>query len=77
MMLNSRWQKAIWMLLNFMTAKAARMEVQVAPMLAPRVMGNILCTGRTPMPTRGVKADVVTELDCTMMVITRPSNMAR
>eukprot|EP00438_Fugacium_kawagutii_P034277 Skav205206 [mRNA] locus=scaffold376:161529:161774:- [translate_table: standard] len=77
MMLNMRWQKAIWMAANFMTASAANIEVNVVPMLAPSVIGNILCTGKTPMPTRGVKAEVVTELDCTMMVMTKPSKMAK
>ena len=65
------------MLLNFITANAARTEVIVVPMLAPRVMGNILCTGRTPMPTRGVNADVVTELDCTRIVIKKPTKIAK
>ena len=99
------------MLSAFMTARAANMEVNVVPMLAPRVLakttsgpckksvllvemenegeitrisqvwqrviGSILATGRTPMPTNGVNAEVVTELDCTIKVRATPSSMAK
>ena len=53
------------------------MLVKVVPMLAPRVMGSILATGKTPMPTKGVRAEVVTELDWTMMVMPKPTKMAK
>lgn len=54
-------QKAICKLSCFRTAKAAKSAVKVVPMLEPKVMGNILCTGKTPMPQSGVKAEVTTE----------------
>mmetsp|Transcript_42066 Transcript_42066/g.100261 ORF Transcript_42066/g.100261 Transcript_42066/m.100261 type:complete len:94 (+) Transcript_42066:224-505(+) len=77
MMLNNRWQSAIWMLFAFMTASAANIEVKVVPMFAPSVIGSILATGSTPMPTNGVKAEVVTELDCTIKVKATPNSIAK
>ena len=52
------------------------MGVNVVPMFAPSVMGGILCQGSTPDPHSGVKADVVTELDWTTMVMPTQINIA-
>ena len=75
-MLKSKCTKAIYKLSGFMTAMAANIEVNVVPMLAPRVIGNILCTGSTPTPQSGVGVEVVTELDCTINVMPRPTKIA-
>lgn len=57
-------------------AKAARIEVVVVPMLAPRVIGYILSRPITPTPTKGVRADVKIELDCTRKVNPVPTRIA-
>lgn len=51
--------------------------VVVVPILEPNVSGYTLSTVSTPKPTRGVRALVKTELDCTKNVITAPTNKAR
>lgn len=76
-MLKNRWTKAMCKVLNFKFTKAAIIAVIVVPMFAPRVMGNIFFNGRTPAPQSGVKAEVVTEEDCTMMVMPIPMAIAK
>ena len=64
-MLKKRWHSAICKAtgsLSLDAANAARIPVPVVPMLAPRVNGNILSSLIIPIPTRGVNADVNTEL---------------
>lgn len=58
-------------------AAAAIRLVLVVPMFAPKVMGNILLTDSTPMPTNGVSAEVVIELDWTAIVTSTPTIIAK
>ncbi len=56
-------------------ASAAKTLVNVVPTLAPKVNGYILSRDKTPMPTRGVNAEVNTEEDCNSVVISAPRAM--
>ena len=58
-------------------AKLARMLVVVVPRFAPRVRGYALSRLTRPAPARGVRVDVKTLDDCTRMVITAPTIIAR
>ena len=80
LILKNRWHNAIWRLLSSLSpelARAARRPVAVVPMFEPSVSGNILSSLITPRPTRGVMADVKTELLCTMKVMPAPTMMAK
>ena len=68
-MLKKKWQKAslswskpprqvaICKLSGFSSAKAARIAVNVVPMLAPSVNGNILCEGSTSKRFKKIEKD--------------------
>ena len=64
-------------LLSPVAARDASRAVQVVPMLLPKVRGNILSSEITPIPTRGVNAEVNTLLLCTSIVIPIPTTMNR
>ena len=57
-------------------AIAAKSPVAVVPMLDPRVIGYTLSIRIIPIPTKGVKAEVKTELLWTSMVIPAPTQIA-
>ena len=50
----------------------AMKAVQVVPIFAPSVKGNICSSVMISSATSGVKVDVVIELDCTAIVINIP-----
>mmetsp|Transcript_67405 Transcript_67405/g.130266 ORF Transcript_67405/g.130266 Transcript_67405/m.130266 type:complete len:280 (-) Transcript_67405:1037-1876(-) len=72
--LKNRWANAtarpVGMLL---LASAARMPVTVVPMFAPTVKGNILSSLMRPMPTKGVRVEVVMLLDWNRIVTPAPN----
>ena len=57
--------------------KDAKSPVKVVPMLAPRVKGSICSRRIAPIPTKGVRAEVVMDEDCTKRVIPQPMRIAR
>ena len=71
-MLKKRWAKATWRESTLSETKEAMSAVIVVPRLAPKVKGNIDSRGITPIPTNGVKTEVVIEEDCTNMVRRAP-----
>mmetsp|Transcript_12271 Transcript_12271/g.17255 ORF Transcript_12271/g.17255 Transcript_12271/m.17255 type:complete len:251 (+) Transcript_12271:226-978(+) len=76
-MLKKRWARAVCMAVILSETRAAMTAVKVVPMLAPRVRGYICSSWMTPMPTRGVRVEVVMDEDWTRMVMPVPMTMAR
>ena len=60
-----------------MSADAVSTPVMHVPMLAPSTTGYMRSIVMTPMPTRGVRAEVVIEEDWTQMVSPSPTAIAR
>lgn len=78
-MLKNKWQKAICKAnckAGPLVARAARRPVVVVPILEPSVRGYMRSREMTPMPAKGVRADVKMELLCTRMVMMQPMKMA-
>jgi hypothetical protein len=71
-MLKKKCASATCIAVEVSATKAARIEVIVVPILAPRVRGYICSTLIRPTPTIGVKTLVVTLELCTAMVIPHP-----
>ena len=71
-MLNNKWARATWSAFVPSVTIEPKIAVIVVPILAPKVNGSICSSRSTPIPTRGVKAEVVIEEDWTTMVIAAP-----
>ena len=72
-MLNIKWQTAIWIALEDSVTSEAKKAVQVVPMFEPNVSGYICSTVNIDNPTNGVNVDVIIELDCTAIVSSIPT----
>lgn len=75
--LKNKWQRATCNELTPLATKDARRPVNVVPIFAPSVKGNICSSWRAPIPTNGVRTDVVIEELCTRMVRPHPIRIAK
>lgn len=75
--LKNKWARATCSASVPSDTMAAMIAVMVVPILAPNDKGYICSRRRTPIPTKGVKADVVIDEDWTRMVIPHPINIPR
>ena len=74
--LKSEWHKAIckeYFKVFAGPLMLAKIPVTVVPMFEPSVNGNTRSIVTKPIPTNGVKVDVKTELDWTIIVKMQPN----